>query len=278
MYDVITIGSATQDVFMKSRDFRILKHHAFTTGEAQCFALGSKIEIDDVIFDTGGGGTNGAVAFSRLGFSTAFLGKINQDAAGREIIRVLRKEKVATHLIIKDRKIRTGVSVVLLAPTGERTILVFRGAAAQLSPDEIVLSKLETKWFYITSVAGNFELLEKLVNFAAKKGIKVAMNPGIAELEQKEKLLKVLKKVDVLLLNREEAAQVSGENYKNTKNIFRKICFLIPGISVITDGRKGAFACDRKNQYQIGAYKIKVVDATGAGDSFGAGFVAGLIL
>jgi len=65
MYDVITIGTATQDVFLKSRDFKVLKDERFITGQAECFALGAKIEVPDIFFTTGGGATNAAVTFAR---------------------------------------------------------------------------------------------------------------------------------------------------------------------------------------------------------------------
>ena len=62
-FDIITIGSATRDIFMKSEQFKIVEDKSFATGQGECFALGSKIEIKDIVFASGGGGTNTAVTF-----------------------------------------------------------------------------------------------------------------------------------------------------------------------------------------------------------------------
>ncbi len=84
MFDVITFGSATRDLFLKSKDFKILKSNKFITGQGLCFNLGSKIYLDDLFFATGGGGTNTAATFVRQGFKTAYVGIVGRDAGGRE--------------------------------------------------------------------------------------------------------------------------------------------------------------------------------------------------
>ena len=89
MFDIITIGTATRDVFLTSPLFKVLrdKKHlpkiGFPTGEAQCFTLGGKIEINETVFTTGGGATNAAITFSRHGLKTAALIKIGRDETGR---------------------------------------------------------------------------------------------------------------------------------------------------------------------------------------------------
>ena len=98
MYDVITIGTASRDVFLQSEAFKIfkdpehLKKIGFPEGEAQCFALGGKIDIREPVFATGGGATNTAVTFARQGFKTAAFIKIGRDEDGDELHRMMRQQ------------------------------------------------------------------------------------------------------------------------------------------------------------------------------------------
>src|SRR3989344_2045240 len=115
---IVTIGSATKDVFIKGNfDLRDLS--------------GKKIEANEVILETGGGGTNAAAGFSRLGFKTAFLGKIGLDIDGIYIIRELKKNNVDISLI-RTGKIGTGYSVIVSPYGKDRAIFVYRGANSEI--------------------------------------------------------------------------------------------------------------------------------------------------
>ena len=95
MYDVITIGSATQDVYLFSKRFKVLRDTRAVTGEVECFAFGTKIELDDILFEIGGGGTNTAYTLARQGLKVAALVKVGEDEAGREVEKVLKKGKIS---------------------------------------------------------------------------------------------------------------------------------------------------------------------------------------
>lgn len=283
MFDVVTIGAATRDVFLQSRFFRIFKdaQHlrkiGFPTGEAECFALGAKLEVAKPVFTTGGGATNAAVTFSRQGLRTAVVFKIGNDAAGKDIINGLKKEKIATFVSI-DKKFGTGYSTILLTPVGERTILVYRGISELLSAKDVSLKSVKTKWLYISSLAGNLDLLKRIVDFAKSKKISIAYNPGGKELARRSKLVPILRHIQVVIANREEASLITGISYKNERLIFKQWDNMSPGINVMTDGPRGVLVSDGEFIYKAGIFKEKkLVDRTGAGDAFGSGFVAGLI-
>ena len=89
MYDVVTFGSATWDLFLDLEDFKVLKNDDFLTGEGLCFNLGSKVRIEEIDFFAGGGGTNTAVTFANQGLSVAYCGSVGKDFAGREIAEIL---------------------------------------------------------------------------------------------------------------------------------------------------------------------------------------------
>lgn len=278
MFDVITFGQATLDVFLRSKEFKIIRSHKFLSGAGLCEMYGGKIELDDIFFTTGGGATNNAVSFERKGLRVAVVSKVGKDPAGESVKKDLEREAVNTTFIKESRKDRTGYSVVLSGPTGDRSILVYRGASATLSASEVPFKKLRARWFHISSLAGNLELLEAIINFAKKRQIKVSLNPGAKELGMVDDGLRpLLRDIDVLILNRFEASRLTQVSYNNRRGILKGLGLLTRGISVVTEGRKGAQVCDHKKDYFIGTHKVTVVDTVGAGDAFGSGFVAGLV-
>jgi ribokinase len=284
MYDVITIGSATRDVFIRSVSFktvraRKLEHIGFPTGEAECFPLGGKIEIQAPVFTIGGGAANAAVTFARQGLKTASLFKIGaDDEAGRAVLADLKKEKVVA-MPIFDRRAMTSFSVVLLAPTGERTILNHRGASEDMRTNELPISKLKARVGYIVPGRIPLSVLMSAVRAMKKGGALLVMDPSSHYLEMGLRRLKpLLDALDIIKMNREEAAHLTGVHYEDEAGIFRKLDKLVGGIAVMTDGPRGVLLSDGKRIYRAGIYKEKaVIDRTGAGDAFGSGLVAALI-
>lgn len=285
MFDVITIGTASRDVFLQSEFFKVLrdiehlKRIGFPEGEAQCFALGGKVEVSKPVLTTGGGATNAAVTFSRQGLKTASLIKVGADEAGDKILRELKGEGVGV-FGIKDKHTGTAYSTILLAQNGERTILVYRGASENLEKREIPLGRLRADWVYIAPSNIPVHVINGLVDHLHKSGVNIAINPSSKiYLEKKmDGLRNILNKSKVVLFNREEAAYLTGINYEHEKKIFRQLDMAVPGIAVMTDGGRGVHVSDGLLIYSAGVFKERLlVDRTGAGDAFGSGFVAGLI-
>lgn len=280
IFDVIAIGTATRDAFLKSEDFVTVKDKRFKTGEALCLSLGSKIEIPEIVFTTGGGATNAAATFARQDLKTACLTKVGDDVSGETIKRELAKEGIFTGFVNVSKELPTAYSIIVIAPSGERTVLVYRGVSEKLRKSEIPWPQLKAKWFYIAPLGGeNAKLFEPLVKFAAKNKIKIAVDPSASLIKLGLKKLKpLLKNIDVFKCNQEEASYLTGIPFQKEKEIFKKFDELIPGIAVMTKGPEGLSVSDGKFIYQAGTYKEKrVVDRTGAGDAFGSGFLAGLM-
>ncbi len=282
MHDIITIGSGLRDVFLLSDQFRLIANADFEGGTAECVALGSKIEVNDIVLTTGGGATNAAVTFARLGLKTAAICRIGDDAAGRDVVEDLKKEGVNTSLIRRVAKGVTGYSTLLTASNGERTALAYRGVSGTFSTTDVPFSKCKAKWFYVTSLAGNVALAKRIVAHAKSTGSLVAWNPGRKEIEKGLNAIKaILPNVRVLLLNKEEAAELSGKT--TVEEMFAALS--TPGnVVVITDGPRGAYI-QRDPSTGSGQAEIlmspgsgkQAVSQTGAGDAFGSGFVAGLM-
>lgn len=275
MYDIITVGSATVDVFVDTDSELITIQTPKHKEELLAYPVGSKILIKHLKFLTGGGGTNTAVALSHLGHKVGYLGKVGDDEAGRRVLTLLKKEKI-DFLGVKGKDM-TSYSIILDSIAHDRTILTYKGAMDKFKYSEVNTRKLKTKWFYFSSLTGNsFKVLEKLAGFAAKECIKIAFNPSSYLAEKGADYLSgVLKHTSLLILNKEEAELTIGKGSIN--DLLKRLKSCGPEIVVITDGKVGAYCSDGKKGYFIKAHKIKVVEATGAGDAFASGFLSGMI-
>ncbi len=281
MYDIITFGSAAQDIHVKSKSFKILKDEKdFVTGSGICLALGSKIDVEDIIYTTGGGGTNTAATFAKQGFKTAFCGAIGVDVSGLEIVRELKNLRIDTRFVVKKKEKHTNHSIIISSTGEDRTILVYRGASDMLSKDDIPWKKLKTKWIYLAPLAGaQLNIFAELVNFAKENNIKIAINPSKQQLSlPAEELKNIFNKIDVLFMNQEEASFLTKIPFEQESEIFKKIDEICPAVSVMTKGGDGVVASDGKYLYSAGTNPDrKIVDTTGAGDSFAAGFLSDYI-
>jgi len=283
-YDVITIGTATRDIFLKSKDFKILKdaNHlkavGIPGGEAECLALGSKIDIENPVLTTGGGATNAAVTFARQGYKTACIASLGNDSGAADIIGDLTAEGI-TPIISRSKKHGSGYSTLLLTTTGERTVLVYRGAANDLQDKELALSSLRAKWVYITPSGISLPVILRLVKHFKKNGSKIAMNPsGFYLALGAKKLQPLLKMLDVVTMNREEAALLTEQPIEDERAIFQALDKLIDGVVAMTEGPQGSLVASSDVILQAGILKEKIMaDRTGAGDAYGSGFVAGLL-
>jgi ribokinase len=270
---IVAIGAASQDVFITGKALKA-RRDVKSRDFVEQFPLGAKVEVEDVVYDTGGGASNAAVTFARQGLSTTFLGKIGQDPAGTEVLRSLAREGVGVDGVAYDPRLGTQYSTILLAPGGERTILIYRGASHDLKASDFAIRSIEADWLYISSLSGNLDLLSKLLKHANTRGIKVALDPGAAELAQTKKLRRLLPLLTVLKANVSELGQLSMTT--GADNIVRELSKYCPYV-IVTDGSRGCVATDGTQLYRAGQYqKVRVLDRTGAGDAFGSGFVAAL--
>lgn len=276
MYDIITIGAATRDVFLVSDKFMAIKSRKFATGMGECVALGSKIEIDRLVLTTGGGATNAAATFGSLGFRAATICRVGDDSPGKDVVEDLSRFGVSTHLVRMIKNTDTAYSTILTMKDGERTILVYRGSSADFVARDIPTSAIaNTKWIYLTSLGGNLTLAKKIITLAHKAGVKVAWNPGKMELgEGLRTFAPLLPMVDVLNMNLEEATLLTGK--RKLEEIF-KLLHSDGLVRLVTDGTNGATVYRDGWMAHASTTGVKSVSRTGAGDAFGSGFVAGLI-
>lgn len=271
---IISLGAAVQDVFLQGK---IFKAHKDEDGDdVQEFELGTKNDVEEITFSTGGGATNAAVTFARHGFHSCYIGRIGKDIAGKAVMEVLHEDGVDTSLVMHDDKLSTGYSAILLSGKGERTILTHRGASNDYRLKESHFHNYSADWLYVSSLSGDVDALKTAIKFAKEKNINIAVNPGGGELKHKTEIREILKGIDVLSLNREEMIDLFGgstlaEVMKEASKFAKTV--------LLTDGPKGAYATDGVHVFKSGLYKdVKVFDRTGAGDAFSSGFVAEVAL
>jgi len=274
MFDVITVGSATVDVFVRTEFCDMVQEKG---RDCIAYPVGSKILIDELILTTGGGGTNTAVSLARLGHKVAFLGKIGTFENSRRVILDLQKDHVNTSLVVRKPNSRTGYSIILDSVNHDRTILVFRGSNNDLRLNEVKLRKLKTKWFYFSTMMGqSYQTLERLALYAEKNKINIAFNIS-SYLAKKgiNYLNPILKRTNILVLNKEEAALLAGKG--KIQNLLKELHKAGPKIVAITDGEHGVYVSDQNYSYHANPHKIKVVETTGAGDTFASSFLSGIM-
>lgn len=275
-YDIVAIGSATVDQFAET-DSELIRIETPTMQEKLiAFPLGSKILVKELNLAVGGGGTNCAVTFSRLGLKTAYLGKVGDDGNGDFVIRTLQSEHID---FIGPREGTTGISVILNSFAHDRTILAFKGCNNSLHLDEI--KPFETRWVYLASMLG--ESFDTIVSLLAQHDFRVAFNPSNYQAELGYKALQpLLEKVEILVMNLEEACKFLGLIYQerpSARELLLKLAELPPRIFVITDGAEGVHVYDGECYYRAWPREnLEVLETTGAGDAFASTFTAACLL
>ena len=289
-YDFITIGGAAEDIeFVTDAGILINNKKDILRQKLLAFEYGAKIEIDKVHNNFGGGSANAAVCLARLGLCVANIGAIGGDERGRRVLENFKKQGVDNSLEQITKTGATSFSFILVSETGERIIFFSREAEKELRITEKELRSLKNaKWAYITALSGRWR--DNIKNIFSVNGIKIAWNPGNAQLQSGARSIgKYLKKTEILIVNKDEAIELAmsdaGHNKKgiiflnNIKNLLKIIYSYGSKIAVITDGKNGAFAYDGKKIYFQGIIKEKKrVDTTGVGDAFGSSFAAGMEL
>jgi len=295
MFDVITIGSATMDVFVECEDANIVsvrKKDCCT--EFMSYPYGSKLEISDFDSQVGGGGVNTAVNFDKLGFKTGAIFKVGDDIYSKGIFKSFENKTVDLSNIIQDKTVSTGFSIILTSFEGDRTVLAHRGANALIKKEEINFEAIKNaKLLYIAPLNGESnKVLDEIVNFAKENGTFVCFNAGSTSIKKGFNYLKkIISTAQIVVMNKEEATMATGIHIRpDTRDekfsdrlihpdlveMFKKIRVSNYQVIVITDGGNGAYAYDGKNFYHCPIFDGPVVSTLGAGDAFASTFCAAL--
>jgi len=301
MKKVLTIGGATQDVFIQYDPQGSV--HSKTESPGRCFLMieeGQKIEVSDLLYHTGGGATNAAVSFEKLGFDTTAFFKVAHDAAGDFILQELKKFNIKTAPILSSEG-QTGTAFIIPCPSGERIIFVHRGINMNMLEDELPYDQIRAAdVIYVTSLNGPAsDLLLPIARHAKDHHKIVATNPGTPQIRDNPSALKAaLQYTDILIMNATEAelcaqsfglAKTSAPSESvsapyllqesapfNLKFFFKAMLAAGPHTVVVTNGADGVYATHKDMIYYHPSIKTNIISTLGAGDAFGSCFVGSL--
>lgn len=248
MYDLLSIGSITRDIFVPTDRGKIFKTPKDKLApEWLGFELGEKICVDEVIETSGGVATNLSIGTKKLGLKSASLGPVSP----------------ATSIILIDQK------------AGERVIFYQKSSGAI---DISKLGKIKTKWLSVSSLTGKWtKQAGEILKYTAKNKTGLILLPSTSQIRDDfPDLKRLLKIAKILILNRNEALEIASKlknKAKDIKDLFKLLHNLGLETICITDGTKGAWVSHGKNILHCPIVKVKSADATGAGDAFASGFL-----
>lgn len=282
--EVVSIGSATQDVFVSSDQAHLIcVTHPESDERYLAYDYGAKIAVDDLFISTGGGAVNTAISFAKLGLRAAAVSEIGQDDPGNMIERTLRQSGVDTSMLSRNPQTATGYSVILTGPTGDRTVLVHRGAGMCLTREDVDWERVrQAKCIYLSSLTGESAALwQDVARLAADSPVRLAINPGSAQIEGGlEGLAEVLAVTDIIFVNKSEAYRLTGvdEERGDEDELTAMEALHEAGCKtvVMTMGAEGARGFDGHEHHYAPAPQVKVVSNLGAGDAYASACMAAL--
>lgn len=277
--DVLSVGDIVTDAFIKMFDDQAVAYEN-EQGKWLAIPFGAKVPFDKVeILEAVGNAPNASVSFARLGLNSSLVANVGGDMHGRDMISSLHRQGVDTRFVRINPDKKSNYHYVLWYKE-ERTILIkhedYDYHWPHLKDGEI------PRWVYFSSISENAldfhdDLVEWLVRYP---DVKLAFQPGTFQIKVgAERLAAVYRQTEVLVLNREEAVQVTGGDYDDIHDLFNKIHAIGPRVVCITDGPAGAYASDGDNRFKMPLYPDPAppLERTGAGDAFASTFVAALI-
>lgn len=270
MKKIVTLGSATQDFFLRCEDVQNIHLH-------------TKVDVQELHTAPGGGATNTAVAFKRLGFEVTAFFKIGDDLVGQQIIQELLREGI--HIPTFSREhfglMSTGTSYIIPKDAHEWQIFAHHGANAEFTLIDVELPDLQTiDCLFISPLTGPIaEKLPVIVDKAKDHQCFISVNPGMQQLINYAALQGALHSIDLLIMNSEEAhvffkAFTGQQLARNWRLFFDMVLTRGPRIAIITDGARGVYVATESTVFYHPSLPIKPTNTVGAGDAFGATFTA----
>ena len=284
MKNIVGFGALNLDLIFEVEDLRSISTNGFHLGPGE-EGFGSDEEFESLLeqlkrFGTlksksgGGSAANTLVALARMGFPTGFIGKIGEDEEGDFLVGDL--EPVRIDLIRRGQ--RSGVCLVVLDRHQDRFLFVRGNANSTLTAEEINFDVLkDISWVHLTSFVGEspFEA-QKVLLGRLESSVKVSLDPG--EIYAKKGLKKIeplLKRCGILFLTEKEIGLLTHQDlHAGVKSLMKAG----PSVLVCKRGRQGSHVFTEQEDFEVPAVQVDVVDNTGAGDVYNAGFLAGIFL
>ena len=279
---ILGIGNAIVDVICKVSDQYLLENGLTKStmklvDENKFKKLLSTIRIEETV--SGGSVANSIVGLSQLGNKVGFIGKVSDDEFGQKYEDGLKNEKVDYFYSKKKEEIPTGTCLILITPDSERTMCTFLGTAGNISENDVDINVIKnSELIFLEGYLWDDGKPRSAFEKAIQNADKVAMSLSDLFCVERHKphfLNLVNNKLDITFANEQEI--ISLINAKNFQDV---ITFgqQLKKILVITRGAKGSIAIHNSQVFECGSEKnLNIIDLTGAGDLFAAGFLHGYI-
>jgi len=279
---VLGIGNAIVDVICKIEESflsenNLAKSTMKLVDETEFKKLLSNLNIEETM--AGGSVANSIVGLSQLGNPVSFIGKVNNDELGNKYEKSLTNEKVKYCYQKKEEAIPTGTCLVLITPDSERTMCTFLGIAGKISDkdiDENAVKNSELIFLegYLWDEGEPRTAFDKAINISKKTAISLS-DQFCVDRHKKSFLDLVNNKLDITFANEQEILSlIDAKNFDEVISFGKQLGKLI----VITRGEKGSLAIQKNEVIECDSKKnLKIVDLTGAGDLFAAGFLHGYV-
>lgn len=274
-FDVVAVGDSTQDIFLKMHDASL---QCDMDGEncKLCFDYADKIAVEkktDV--PAVGNAANNAIGISRMGLRSAIYTVVGNDDQGHKVKEVFADNGVDTRFVVLDEKNGTNLSIVVNYKS-ERTIFVYH------EPRTYELPNIgEPKMIYLTSASGDGvkALHQDATRYLADHAdVQLAFNPGTHQLHLgKNELLPLLQRTDWLFLNRQESAELLEMDSGDVRALVNGFHDIGVKNMVLTDGPEGSYVSNGSDMWYLGIFDGPVIERTGAGDSYGSGFLSAIL-
>ena len=279
---ILGIGNAIVDVLCKVDDKFLLKNNLVKStmkllDEKEFKNLIQKLVIQETI--SGGSVANSIVGLSQLGNEVGFIGKVNKDDLGDKYDYGLRKEKVNYLYTKKQENIPTGTCLILITPDSERTMCTFLGIAGKINEkdvDQQLVKNSEVIFLegYLWDEGDPKKAFDKAINNSNKVAMSLS-DLFCVERHKKEFLELVKNRLDIVFANEQEILSlIDSSSIEDAINFSKEIDKNV----IITRGADGAIAIKNKEVFECNAKSnLNIVDLTGAGDLFAAGYLHGII-
>ena len=280
---ILGIGNAIVDIICKVDD-NFIKENNLTKSTMKLFFeenefknLLTNLKIEKTV--SGGSVANSIVGLSQLGDKVGFIGKVSDDNFGEKYEEGLKKENVEYFYSKKKEELPTGTCLILVTPDSERTMCTFLGTAGKINENDISLNAIKKSEIiflegYLWDEGEPKKAFDKAINNANK--VAMSLSDLFCVDRHKHHFLNLVKnKLDITFANEQEITSlIEAKNFNDVINFSKQLKKLI----IVTRGEKGAVAIRGEEVFELGIQQnLKILDLTGAGDLFAAGFLHGYI-
>ena len=279
---ILGIGNAIVDVICKVEDNYLTvnglkKSTMKLVDEIEFKKLLSTLKIEETV--SGGSVANSIVGLSQLGDKVGFIGKVNDDDLGQKYEDGLKKENVSYIYSKKKESLATGTCLILITPDSERTMCTFLGTAGKINANDVDTDSVKnSEMVFLEGYLWDEGDPKSAFNKAIKNSKKVAMSLSdlfCVERHKQQFLDLVRNKLDITFANEQEfTSLIDAKNFEEIISFGQQLEKTI----IITRGEKGSVAIEKNKVVECNSKKnLKIVDLTGAGDLFAAGYLHGYI-